>query len=143
MVQACKEARYFALKNFNLTFAFETYINFDIDTIYLERSPGITFSEKYGIGFHSAKELLKNGTVRNAVKSLALSSDFDNIYDPRLRSWHDGKVGRNSANLIASIFEPKLPKLEELVFVHDDERYQSRSWGKGAGLGLHRCAHRR
>ena len=57
ILHACQQSRYYALKTFDLTFEFETYVNFSRDIIFLDSSKGISHEEDCEPGLQSAYEL--------------------------------------------------------------------------------------
>jgi hypothetical protein len=105
LLHSCSEARNFVIKNLDLTFAFETWINFTLDTILLDRSSMNSEIGRYS-GELASIELLKRPEMSNKIRNLAL----------RVSSSVHGVTA------IGERLDGQLQNLEELFFVVDDIR---------------------
>ena len=105
LLYSCSEARSYVIKKLDLTFAFETWINFSLDTILLDRS---RINSEYGMygGELASIEISKRPELSNKIRKLAL-------------------IVSNSARGVMTIgkrLNGQLQNLEELFFVVDDIR---------------------
>ena len=108
ILHVCQESRSYAKRKFDLTFEFETYINFKRDTIFLDRSSGISYEEYRSPGVLSAQELSNRCLAKSKVSSLAI------------HAFNDAELG--VLKHLATMFKSGLPSLEELIVVECDHR---------------------
>jgi hypothetical protein len=105
LLYSCSEARNYVIKKLDLTFAFETWINFNLDTIFLDESGMNRETGRYR-GELASIEISKRPFLSNKIRNLALRVS-DSAY---------------GVTAIGKKLDGQLQNLEELFFVVDDIR---------------------
>ena len=114
LLHICHESRALYLSSTKTTYIYGTYMNLDLDTLYLVDCPTPKESGRYSDGFEACKELGRNADLVGKVKRLAVKDSFWLRPNTITRS-----IAVDAWNMV---IKGNMHALEELLVVFEDSR---------------------